>query len=158
MKRLQKIFILPFLLASALLLTGCIEKTIYPEVALEIPAVTPYELYATATDTASLPTTSITVTSISKIPCNLKSYSINYNTQYGENIPSLNIAPTPINIKLAAEGSIDVVVKPFTSRVVSVFELSNSDISPITATVNLVFEDYNGNMVSKEGHCLLYKP
>jgi hypothetical protein len=154
----RKILVSLTLLTAVLLSTGCIDKTFRPEVALEIPSVAPYELYTTATDTASLPTTSITVTSISPIPCNLKSYSISYFTKYGDIISGLSVNSTPLELKLEGEGTITVTVKPYTSRVVGLFELSGSDISPVTAKINLVFKDYNDNMVSKEAHCLLYKP
>jgi hypothetical protein len=154
----RKILVSLVLLVAAFLSTGCIDKTFKPEVSLEIPSVIPYELYATATDTASLPTTTITVTSISPIPCNLKSYSISYFTKYGDSIPGLSVNSTPVELKLEGEGTVDVTVKPYTSQVVDLFELSGSDISPVTAKINLVFKDYNDNMVSKEAHCLLYKP
>ncbi|GAB4275462.1 MAG: hypothetical protein Kow0029_16640 [Candidatus Rifleibacteriota bacterium] len=158
MKRLSKFFGFIILLFYVFLTAGCIDKTIYPSVELEVTSVSPYELYATATDSASLPTTAVNVTSLNKIPCNLKTYSVSYYTKYGENLPGLEVLSTPIETKLDAEGSISVTVKPYTSRVVDLYDVSNSDISPITARINLVFEDYNGNTVSKEAHCLLYKP
>lgn len=140
------------------MLTGCIEKTLKPEAILEIPSVSPYELVPTATDTASLPETTVTVNSINTIPCNLKSYSINYYTKFGEIIPSLAVPSTPIEYKLAAGGTIDVTVKPYTRNLVELFELSSSDISPISARINLVFKDYNDNYISREASCLLHKP
>jgi hypothetical protein len=158
MNRLTKTLLLILLWSAAFLTSGCIDKTFKPEAALEIPQVNPYELYATATDTASLPTTTITVNSINQIPSNLKSYSISYYTKYGEMIPSLTVNSTPIELKLDAAGTINITVKPYTSRVVDLFDLSNSDISPVTARINLVFQDYNDNIINKEAHCLLYKP
>lgn len=153
-----RFFSLLILIFSATLLTGCIEKTFKPEAILEVTSLSPYELIPTATDTASLPTTSITVTSINTIPCNLKSFSVSYLTKFGEVIPSLAIPTTQIETKLAAGGSIDVVVKPYTARVLELFELSGSDISPIRAQISLVFKDYNDNLISREANCLLYKP
>jgi hypothetical protein len=79
-------------------------------------------------------------------------------TPYGEPIPQLEISAMPMEGKIAAEGSLAIVVKPYTSRVVNLYELSSSDISPITAKINFSFEDYNGNWVSREAHCLLYAP
>ncbi len=158
MQRYQKFIFFLFCLPAIVLLNGCIDKTIRPEAAIEISTVTPYELTTTATDTASLPTTAITVNSINTVPCNLKSYSVTYFSRFGEIIPSLSIPSTPIDLKLAAAGTIDVTVRPYTSRVVDMFELSNSDISPIQAKINLVFEDYNSNIINKEAHCLIYKP
>jgi hypothetical protein len=134
------------------------EKTFNPPSELEITSVDPYELYATATDSASLPTTSITATNLTTIPCNLESYSISYYTKYGDLIPGLAIVSTPLELKLDAEGTLNVTVKPYTKRVVELFELSGSDISPVSAKINLLFKDYNSNHVSKEAHCLLYKP
>ncbi len=154
----RKFLVMLSLLGALVFSTGCIDKTFKPEVALEVPSVAPYELYVTATDTASLPTTTITVNSISPIPCNLKSYSISYYTKYGDFIPGVSVANTPLELKLDGEGTISVTVKPYTARVVDLFELSGSDISPVTAKINLVFKDYNDNMVSKEAHCLLYEP
>ena len=157
MKRQHKIFFLLLTFFGIIFTTGCIDKTFKPEAALEVADVTPYELTPTATDTASLPTTAITVNSINTIPANLKSYTISYFTKNGDPIPSLSVGTTPINLKLAAAGNISVTLKPYSAKVVELYELSNSDISPISAKITLYFEDYNDNIVIAEGSCLLYK-
>lgn len=153
-----KLQLLLLLLVCAFLSTGCVESSFKPPVALEVPSVSTYELYATATDTASLPTTAVTVTSLNKIPCNLKSYSVHYTTQYGDPLPQLTISAIPMEMKLDGEANITVTVKPYTKRVIDLFELSTSEISPLTAEITLTFKDYNGNWVSKDAHCLLYAP
>jgi hypothetical protein len=144
--------------ATAIFSSGCIEKTLKPEAALEITSVEPHALYATATDTASLPTTDVTVTSINTIPCNLESYWINYYTSSNEGIPSLKTVPTSVAGKLDAEGTLTITASPYTTRVVDLFELSGSSISPIVAEMNFVFKDYNGNHISKTASCLLFEP
>lgn len=154
-----KFLMIPFVLLFAVLTTGCnVESAFKPSVVLEVPGVSTYELHPTATDTASLPTTDVTVKSLSKISCNLKSYSISYTTQYGDALPQLAIESVPMEKKLDAEAEITVTVKPYTSRVLDLFELSTSQISPLTAEITLTFKDYNGNWVSKDAHCLLYAP
>lgn len=158
MKRTCKILLTMTFAFLSLFSGGCIEKTFKPEAILEVPSVSPYELAATATDTASLPTTSVTVNSINTIPCNLKSYSVTYFTKSGDPIPHLSVRSTPIELKLDAGGTIAVTVKPYTAKVVELFELSSSDISPLTAKLSLLFKDYNDNLVSCEAHCLLYEP
>ena len=158
MNYLSKFIIFAYILAACLFISGCSDKTLKPAAVLEVPTVSPFELYATATNTQSLPTADITITSLSKIPCNLRKYSVKYFTPYGEEIPQLAINSIPVESKLAAEGEITVTTKPYTSKVVDLYELSTSDISPITAQITVTFEDYNGNWVERTGHCQLYKP
>ena len=158
MQRLCKlIFFLP-LLAAALLTTGCADKLLFPETILEITSVDPYELIPTATDTASLPTTQINIKSLSKIPCTLKGYSINYFTSLGEEIPSAKVEFTPAELKIDAESSVSFEIKAFSRRMVDIFELSSSQISPVTARFVLEFKDINGNRISLDAHCILHKP
>lgn len=157
MQRSSRLVIFSFLVIAAFFSTGCIDKTFYPATELEITSVTPYEVIPTATGTADLPTISIAVKSISKIPCSLNSFSIKYFTRLGEEIPSLAANSVPINYKIEAEATLDVELRPYTLQLVDLFELSSSQISPVTAKITLNFDDVNGNLVSREAHCLLYK-
>ncbi|EKD81674.1 MAG: hypothetical protein ACD_39C01696G0004 [uncultured bacterium] len=158
MQRLCKfLFFLP-LLALSFFVTGCADKFIFPETSLEITSVVPYELIPTATDTASLPTTAITIKSLSKIPCNLKGYSINYFTSLGEEIPSAKVTFTPAELEIAAEAEVTFEIKAFSRRMVDIFELSSSQITPVTARFTLEFKDINGNHISRDAHCILHKP
>lgn len=147
-----------WLVGIAFMLTGCIDKTFKPEAVMEITTGESNALIPTATDTASLPEATITVTSINTIPCNLKSFSINYYTRAGEMIPGLNVPSTSLEGKLAAAGTLAVTIKAYTKGVVELFELSNSSISPIIARINLVFKDYNDNFISKEANFFLFEP
>ncbi|MGM0600252.1 MAG: hypothetical protein ACQETH_10600 [Candidatus Rifleibacteriota bacterium] len=158
MSLLKKIIFFFILLTTAVFSSGCIEKTLNPEAELEITSVEPHALYVTATDTASLPTTDVTVTSINTIPCNLESWWINYYTSSDEPIPSLKTIPTSLAGKLEAEGTLTITTSPYSTRVVDLFELSGSNISPIVAEMNFVFKDYNGNHISKTASCLLFEP
>ena len=159
MTKIFKCILFSFVLLFATFAAGCnVESALKPAVVLEVPSISTYELHATATDTASLPTTDVSVKSLSKISCFLKNYSINYTTQYGDPIPQLAVLSVPKEVKIDAEAEVAITVKPYTSRVVDLFELSTSKISPLTAEITLTFEDYNGNWVSKDAHCLLYAP
>ncbi len=153
-----KVFLFAYFIIAVFLTTGCIDKTVKPAVVLEVTGVAPYSVQPTATDTASLPEVTVSITSLSKVPCNLRTISVTYLTPYGEAIPQLEVSPIPVEGKIDAEGSLDVAVKPYTSRVVNLYELSSSDISPITAKITISVEDYNGNWISREAHCLLYAP
>lgn len=152
-----RILISLYLFAAAFLLTGCIDKTIYPATDLEIVSVVPYALIPTATDTASLPAAQINFKSLSKVPCNLKSYSITYYTAQGEEIAALTLPQTSIETKIDAETEVSVEIRPYTSRVIDLLELSSSQISPIMARIKLSFYDYNGNWLEREANCLLYQ-
>lgn len=157
MQRSTRLVIFSCLVIAAFFSTGCIDKTFYPATELEITSVTPYEVIPTATDTASLPTVLIAVKSISKIPCSLNSFSIKYFTSLGDEISSLAANSVPMNYKIDGEATLDVEMRPYTTRLVDIFELSSSQISPVTAKITLNFDDINGNFVSREAHCLLYK-
>lgn len=145
------------LIVAAVLSSGCIDKTFYPATEIEVVGVDPYALIPTATDTASLPTTKITVNSLSKIPCTLKAASCAFFTSLGDEITYLRINRQPMETKLDAEGSLEITMNIYPKALVDIFELSNSDISPVTAKITLHFNDINGNWVDREAHCLLYK-
>jgi len=142
---------------TAVFSNGCIDKTFYPATEIEVVGVDPYALIPTATDTASLPTAEVSVKSLSKIPCTLKAVSIAYFTSLGEEIQILRVDNQPIEVKLDAEASLNIDIRAYTPSLVNIFELSTSDISPVSAKMTLHFNDINGNWVNREAHCLLYK-
>ena len=157
MQRLAKSVVFCFVVIAAFFSNGCIDKTIYPSTELQVTKVLPYALIPTATDTASLPTTVVSVRSQSKIPCTLKSMSARFYTAQGEEIPLLSVSNQEAEIILDAEGQVDITVRPYSSVLVDLFELSASQISPVKAQITLHFYDINGNWVNVDAHCLLYK-
>ncbi len=157
MQRSARIVMFALLIVAAVFSSGCIDKTFYPATEIEVVGVDPYALIPTATDTASLPTTKITVNSLSKIPCTLKAASCAFFTSLGDEITYLRINRQPMETKLDAEGSLEITMNIYPKALVDIFELSNSDISPVTAKITLHFNDINGNWVDREAHCLLYK-
>ncbi|MDD3148705.1 MAG: hypothetical protein PHD82_15530 [Candidatus Riflebacteria bacterium] len=122
-----------------------------------VTSVSPYALIPTATDTASLPTTEITVLSQSKVPCSLKSLGVNYYTAFGDEITSLAVNNQQIEMKVDAEAELVIGVSPYSAGLVDLFELSSSQISPVKAKISMNFLDINGNWVSLDAHCLLYR-
>ena len=157
MQRSARIVLFALIFVTAVFSNGCIDKTFYPATELEVVGVDPYALIPTATDTASLPTTQITVNSLSKIPCTLKAASFAFFTSLGEEITYLRVSRQPMETKLDTEGSINITMAIYPKALVDIFELSNSDISPVMAKITLHFNDINGNWVDREAHCLLYK-
>jgi hypothetical protein len=153
-----KILLMIFLLFSAIFLNGCTDKFFFPQTSLEITSVDPYELIPTATDTASLPVTQINIKSLSTIPCSLKGYSIKYFTSLGEEITSARVEYTNADLKIDGEAEISISIRAYSRRMVDIFELSASDIAPVTARITLNFKDINNNHLSREAHCLLFKP
>lgn len=146
-----------YLAFAAFFSTGCIDKTFKPATELEISAVDPYSLIPTATDTASLPSVSITVKSVSKIPCSMTGFTITYFTNLGEEIHSLAAIGIPIELKIDAEAEATVVIRPYTKALVDLYELSSSQISPVLAKITMNFKDINGNLLNREANCLLYE-
>jgi hypothetical protein len=144
------------LFAQVLLLAGCLNKTIYPAVLLIVDSVEPYQLVPTATDTASLPTVSVTLVTQSRVPAYLKGFSVSYTTNLGEPLPYLTIEELPLLTTLQVSGSTQVTVPVYSSRVVDLFELSPSSIAPIKATITLRIQDANHNTIFREALCLLY--
>lgn len=157
MQRSARIVLFVLAFVAAVFSNGCIDKTFYPATEIEVVSVEPYALIPTATDTASLPTTQISIKSLSKIPCTLKGISIAYFTSLGEEIQILTVNNQPIEVKLDAEATLDIDIRPYSPALVNIFELSTSDISPVSAKMTLHFNDINGNWVNREAHCLLYK-
>lgn len=157
MQRLVKLLLFCVIAIAAFFSNGCIDKTFFPATELQVTSVEPYALIPTATDTASLPTTEIKILSQSKIPCSLKSLSAKYFTVFGEEIPLLAINNQQMELKIDAEASVGIPVSPYSSRLVELFELSASEISPVKVKITMNFLDANSNWVSTEAHCLLYK-
>ncbi len=157
MQRLVKSLLFIFAAFAAFFAGGCIDKTVYPATSLQVTSVEPYALIPTATDTASLPTTTITVRSQSKIPCSLKSISARYFTVNGEEIPLLAINNQELQMSLDAESEATIELGPYSSTLLDLFELSASRISPVKAQITMHFLDVNGNWVDLEAHCMLYK-
>ncbi len=157
MQRSARIVFLALVFVAAIFSSGCIDKTFYPATEIEVVKIDPYGLIPTATDTASLPTTQISIRSLSKIPCTLKAASFAFFTSLGDEITYLRVSRQPMETKLDAEGTLDLVMSPYSRALVDIFELSNSDISPVMAKITLHFNDINGNWVDREAHCLLYK-
>jgi hypothetical protein len=153
--RIQLFILLVF---SSIFLTGCMEKTFFPAAEIEVTSVDPTYLIPTATATAELPTTDITIKSLNKVPCSLKSYSVKYTTPLGEEITSASYDSAGIEAKLDAEGELVVKMMPYSLRILDLFELSSSSIAPVTARMTFNFEDYNGNWNSVVAHCRLYPP
>jgi len=142
---------------AAFFSNGCIDKTFFPSTELEVTSVTPYSLIPTATDTASLPTTQISVLSLSKVPCSLKGISASYYTVMGDEIPLLAVNNQQLEQKIDAEAAVVIPFSPYSSRLVDLFELSSSEISPVKARITMHFLDINGNWVNLDAHCMLYK-
>lgn len=157
MQRLVKLLLFCVIALAAFFSNGCIDKTFFPATELQVTSVEPYALIPTATDTASLPTTEINILSQSKIPCSLKSISATYFTALGEEIQLLAINNQQTELKIDAEASVKILFSPYSSRLVELFELSASEISPVKVRITMNFLDINNNWVSTEAHCLLYK-
>ena len=141
--------------------TGCLEKTLFPAVLLTVTAVTPYKVQPTiaeASGTANLPTVVVSLRADTAVPAKLTGFAISYATAVGEPIGQLAVPFTPYNLVLETGATTQITFSPYTSRVVSLFELSTSDIAPITTKILMTIEDQNRNTITKEAHCLLYKP
>jgi len=162
MQRSARIVLFALIFVTAVFSNGCIDKTFYPATEIIVARVEPYALFPTATDSASLPTTQIKVSPLSKIPCTLKAVSCAYFTSIGEEITNLRVSNQPMEMQLkeenpAVDNSINIIMNIYPKALVDVFELSSSDISPVTARMTFHFNDVNGNWVNLEANCLLYK-
>ncbi len=151
-------WVVAIVIGGAVFLSGCIEKTVLPAVLVTVAKVEPYDLIPTATETSALPTVDVTLDFESAVPTNLRSYSITYRTRAGQALPELTVPETPYQIKFSPTAGQVVTLRPYTSRVVDLYELTPSAISPIVATIRLTLEDVNGNTVFREATCRLFKP
>lgn len=166
--RRQGRFILWFSLASLFLITGCIEKTVYPSVMMTVKSVTPNPITATvATDASgSISLTadplSVTLSVETGVPSRIVSYSILYETRIGEPLPELSVSDMPFDLYLppGTTAPVETVVEVdvYTVQAASLMLNSPSDIAPLRATVSFVIKDVNGNELVKEAHTQLSKP
>lgn len=138
--------------------TGCIEKTILPTVMITVAKVDPYDLVPTSTATADLPAVQITLDFETPVPTNLVSFSIAYQSKVGQALPELAVPPTPYEFKFTPAAGQTITISPYTRRVVDLYDLSPSDLSPIIATIRLTFQDVNGNTLTRDATCRLFKP
>lgn len=161
-------FLLLFSLASLILITGCIEKTVYPAVLITMTSVTPNPITATVTTDAS-GSISLTADPLSVrfsvetgVPSRIVSYSVLYETRIGEPLPELSVLDMPFDLYLPPGGETPVettaAVEVYTVQAASLMLNSPSDIAPLRATVSFVIKDVNGNELVKEGHTQLSKP
>ena len=135
---------------------GCIEKTLLPAVIITVANVTPYDLVPTSTATAQLPSCQVNLTFETLVPTRLQSFSVSYASKLGQPIPVLRIEETPMEVRFTG-GAAAVTFNPYTAKVVELYELTSSDISPIIATIRLTFRDANGNTVQRDATCRLFK-
>lgn len=146
-------------LFSAVFAAGCLEKTVYPALITTVVTVTPSDLQpTTGTDTLELPSAEIELRSETQVPARLVSYHVTFETPLGQPMESLRIPETPVDQYLTPGSSNQIVVRPYTTRVVDLYSSSASDIEPIRATITLTIKDENGNLTYPQAHCLLYKP
>jgi len=157
MLSLKKMAILFLSILATVGASGCAEKAFFPAVDIEITGVTPYELTPTTTDSASLPRTTVSIRSLSKIPSTLKSYSIDYATRLGEPLPGASSGLSDIEVKIEPESTVELSLRPYSLTIVNLFDSSFSNISPVKARITLNFQDVNGNWVSRNANCLLHK-
>lgn len=136
--------------------SGCIEKTLFPKVVINIAKVEPQVLIPTATDTASLPQINITVDIETPIPLKVISYSVIYKTNLGQILNELTINEMPYYQKLQPTVGQTITLSIYTRKVVELFELTPSNIAPIIATIYLKFTDANENTIVKEVVCQLF--
>jgi len=161
-------FLFWFSLASLFLITGCIEKTVYPAVLITMTSVTPNPITATVTTDAS-GSISLTADPLSVrfsvetgVPSRIISYSVLYETRIGEPLPELSVLDMPFDLYLPPGGETPVettaAVEVYTVQAASLMLNSPSDIAPLRATVSFVIKDVNGNELVKEAHTQLSKP
>lgn len=166
--RKQNRFLLWFSLASLFLITGCIEKTVYPAVMMTMTNVTPNPITATVTTdasgTLSLTTTPLSVTFQVEtgVPSRITGYSIFYESRIGEPIPELTVQDMPYDLYLppGTDGPVETTttIDVYTLQAARLLTTTSSDIAPLRATVSFRIRDVNGNEVVKEAHTQLSKP
>ena len=114
-----------------------------------------------------LPTITYTFKAINGVKCTLKSYSVIYSSYLHEEIPQLALTDITINIPIAgadwsegrdSEGEgVTGEFQIYTARVRDLFNITQSDISPIIAKVTFKYEDVKDNNGSFDTSCILYK-
>lgn len=168
--RKQNRFILLFSLASLFLVTGCIQKTVYPEVMMTVKTVTPSSITATFTTDASGTITlspapdplSITFQVETVVPSRIVCYSIFYESRIGEALPELTILDMPYDLYLApaSDGPVETTteIEVYSLQAATLLINTPSDIAPLRATVSFRIKDVNGNEIVREAHTQLSKP
>ncbi|MBF0542906.1 MAG: hypothetical protein HQM08_00660 [Candidatus Riflebacteria bacterium] len=135
------------------------EKTIFPAALIEVTGVTPFDIkWTVASDTTTLPTAVIALKSESGVPSNIISYSISYYTLSGDPVPELRIEETPMNFFVTANTAVSVTLSPYTTRVVDFFSKTTANVSPLKVSILLTIKDVNGNIITREAYCQLYRP
>ncbi len=160
MRQLKPLFLFTlFAFIVAVTISGCLEKTIYPELITTVVSVSPNELQPTnGSGTLDLPTVDIDLRSETQVPAKLLSYHVTYVTPMGQTLDSLQLPETPLDQFLTPGSSNKITVRPYTRAIYELFELSASNIEPIRATIILTIKDENNNITHPEAHCLLFKP
>ena len=160
-RKTLRILFSTILLFPVLFSVGCIQKTVFPVVLMTVTAVTPYEVKPTlpvGSAAVTLSAVSVSLKADTQVPANLKGYSVTYQTKLGDDIPQIAVPFTPLELILTVGGTTIVSLSPYTQDVVTLFNNTNSQISPILATMHLDVKDVNGNTVTMVAHCLLHKP
>lgn len=158
MNKHSRLMLLLFMSVYILLVTGCADEIYKPKADLVIVSVDPYNLHATATDSASLPVTTVNIQSFSGLPAQLYSYTARYYTLLGDEIVGLALNSISIQTRIEPMTQTAIELKPYTSRVVKLFDTTSSDIAPLVAKMRLFFKDVNDNKFELEASCLLYEP
>ncbi len=137
---------------------GCDKKVFYPASDLQITKTEPFNIIPSSSDFSSIEDGVVSVKLLNAIPCELVSYDLTYRTILDEPLEGLTLTNIPINIPLeSADTEISVTLKPYTKQVLDLFNNTNSNISPIRATVIMHFKDVNKNETIRTGSFLLYK-
>lgn len=155
--RIEKFTLFVFAAFAALFASGCVEKTLYPAVMVLVEDIDPDEVAYTEGAT-ELPKVTLTLTPQNGVPSSLVSYRISYFTRLSESIPELRVEETAFDLYLPANTQTAVTIPVYTTRVVDLFSLSQSDIAPIKAVITLTIKDVNGNTIQKDAHCNLSAP
>ncbi len=160
-RKTVRIYFTIFIFSSLFFTVGCIQKTVFPAILLTVTGVTPYEVKPTlpvGSAAVTLQSVAVAIRADTQVPANLKGYSVTYQTKLGDAIPQVSVPFTPLELLLTLGGTTNITLNPYTQDVVTIFNNTNSQISPILATIHLDVKDVNGNTVTVVAHCLLHKP
>lgn len=148
------------LLPLAILASGCNSSAFKPAAEVSVVSVEPYNIIPDSFMFSDVEQPAISLALLSQIPCSLVSYSIRYCTPLGEEIKSLAVNNIPINYSfdLEEDSDVEITINAYTKRVLEFYSVSQSGVSPITAKIDLTFEDYHKNIISRKASCLLHRP
>lgn len=139
--------------------TGCVEKTVFPSVLVNVRSVTPYRQEPTGTAGAyTVQDVSVALQVESAVPSKLVGYTVDYATNLGDVLPQLRIPRKDIEQYLTPSGANTFTVKVYTDAVLELYQNSPSRLGPISVTITMFIHDVNGNDIQREGHCLLDPP